>query len=228
MGASLIIAYAGSAPAAQKQPRQRDVPGRLPVARSGGVGRNSLGGLQTQAVACAIPQRSLPLSSAESGRRWGQAAYGQGEESSTGASQLRPAVPLCVTLKRLPVPARSPAPAIYSPGTSLLTSSSVLPYEIPVSLSHALSQDTCRSRRRKGTFKSFPHSEQEREGSLAPRWMGDGEAPGAGCFGLLGAWEIWGQGDLNVCLGEPLTILERGPIRGDAGSAARQPHGRRL
>lgn len=101
----------------------------------------------------------------------------------------------------------------------------MLPYEIPVSLSHALSQDTCRSRRRKGTFKSFPPSEQEREGSLAPRWMGDVEAPGAGCFGLLGAWETWGQGDVNVCLGEPLMILERGPIRGDAGSAARQLHG---
>lgn len=48
------------------------------------------------------------------------------------------------------------------------------------------------------------------------------ETPGPGCFGSLCAWELCGQGCLNICLGEPVKMQERGPMHGDAGSAARQ------
>lgn len=152
---------------------------------------NSLGGPPTQGVT--VPPHGgargfLALSLAGGGA-------GGGKESSTTAGRLSPNVPLSVTLKQLLVPARSPARAIYSPGTSLLARSSVLLGEISVSLSHALSQTpAARSRRRKGTCKSFPLSEQEREGSLAlRRWAAWGRQ-GRAAFGCRERGEFVGRG----------------------------------
>lgn len=141
------------------------------------------------------------------------------KENGTSSCQLHPNVPLCLTLEQLLVPARSPVQAIYNPGTSLFTRSSVLLCASSASLSHSLSQALAAPSVGKVHLNPIPTWNREGKGV----WCWDRQATwnhlGQACFGLLGAWETCGQGYINVCLGEPLKVLQRSI---NTGPAARQ------
>lgn len=209
---------AGTAPATQEQLPPRDVPASVQGLR----GTWFLKWSPTPAVA-APPQRRVCCSLAQcrAGSRAGSTRTG-GKENGTGASRLRPNVPLCLTLEQLLVPARSPVQAIYSPGTSLLTRSSVLLCHSSASLSHALSQALAAPSVGKVHLNPIPTWNRTGKGVWCwDRWaMWNHQAQA--CFGLLGGWETCGQGYLNVCLGEPSKVLQRSI---NTGPAARQRQG---
>lgn len=114
--------------------------------------------------------------------------------NSISSGSVCPYVPLCMILKQLLIPARSPALAIYSPGTLLLISSSVLLCEVPVSHSHTVSQVPAAPGVRK--VHLIPTKGRKERGIWC--WMR---------MVALGCWVFGTFVDRGVCLGEPLQIL---------------------
>lgn len=93
--------------------------------------------------------------------------------------------------------------------------------ETSAPLSHALSQALAAPSVGKGTFKSHPHLEQEREGYLVLGQMGNVESPGPSLLWVAGCMRnLWAV--IPECLGEPLKVLQRSI---NTGPAARQQQG---